>query len=177
MLIRKIKIENHKHSFIIRSIQSQEQRQYEEEQRKTENIEHARSKQNKEILLKFHNEEMRNNTHYNKKYQDELETLNYLYNKNIVKDPRFPFYIQNWFLHFNNLKMRKHIYELISSFYMSTNTTMPITVESLSNPYFTTLGFNNEMDYKKAVEVKLQNNSKTFYNSIKATNTHYRSRN
>lgn len=151
----KERIENRKHSFIIRSIQSQEQKQYEQELRKIENIEHARSKQNKEILLKFHNEEMRNNTHYNKKYQDELETLNYLYNKNIVKDPRFPFYIENWFLYFNNLKMRKHIYELISSSYTSTNTIMPITVKSLLNPYFTTLGFNNEMDYKKAVGFNL----------------------
>lgn len=177
LIIRKINIENRQHSFIIRSTQSQEQKQYEQEQIKRENIEHARKTQNEEILLNFHNKEMRNNTHYKNKYEDELNTLKYLYNTNIVNDPRFPFYIEKWFLHFNNLKMRKHIYELISSFYMSTNTTMPPTVESLSNPYFTTLGFNNEMDYKQAVEVKLQNNSKTFYNSIKATTNHYRSRN
>jgi hypothetical protein len=172
LLIRRNKIENRKHSFIIRSIQSQEQTQYEEAQRKLENIKHARSKQNKEILLKFHKKEMINNTHYEKKYQDELKTLNYIYN-NIENDPRFPIYIENWFLYFNNLKMRKHIYEIISLFYMSTNTTMPITVKSLENPYFTTLGFNNEMDYKEAVEANLQHNSKTFYNSIKATTNHY----
>jgi hypothetical protein len=175
LLIRKNKIENHKHSFIIRSIQSQEQEQYAQEQRNTENIEHARKKQNEEILLKFHNKEMRNNTNYKKKYQDELETLNYIYN-NIEKDQRLYFYIQNWFFHFNNPKTRNIIYDFISLLYMSKSIKMPPTVESLSNPYFTTLGFNNEMDYKKAVELNLEHNSKSFYNSIKATNNHYRGR-